>query len=54
MLIYSLNTKDPGFDRKAFDLVWQKLALRPNIATQVLFHNTGLADIVTGEAEILQ
>lgn len=54
MLVYSLNTKDPNFDRAVFDTVWQALSLRPDIATQVLFHNSGLADIVTGEAEILQ
>lgn len=53
MLVYSLNTKDPNFDRAIFDTVWQALALRDDIVTQVLFHNSGLADIVTGEAEIL-
>ncbi len=53
MLVYSLNTKDPDFDEAAFRTVWQKMAERPDVATQVLFHNTGLADIVTGEAEIL-
>lgn len=54
MLVYSLNTKDPAFDQVQFDGVWQHMAKRADIATQVLFHNTGLADIVTGEAEILQ
>ena len=54
MLVYSLNTKDPAFDQVQFDGVWQHMAKRTDIATQVLFHNTGLADIVTGEAEILQ
>ena len=53
MLVYSLNTKDPAFDQVQFDGVWQHMARRADIATQVLFHNTGLADIVTGETQIL-
>jgi len=53
MLVYSLNTNDTEFDRGAFDKVWQELGKREDVATQVLFHNVGLADIVTGEAEIL-
>lgn len=54
MLVYSLNTKDPDYDAAAFRKVWQKMSQRSDITTQVLFRNTGLADIVAGEAEVLQ
>jgi 23S rRNA (uracil1939-C5)-methyltransferase len=40
MLVYSLNTKDPAFDTIAFGSVWKQVAKRPDVATQVLFHNT--------------
>lgn len=40
MLVYSLNTKDPNFDRAIFDTIWQTLALRDDVVTQVLFHNS--------------
>ncbi len=53
MLVFSVNTQDIAYDRAAFDVVWQALIGFPWVSTMVLLKNSGRADIVTGEAELL-
>ena len=53
MVVFSVNSSDELFDRTAFDRVWKQLQGFPGIATMVLLHNPGRADIVTGEVELL-
>jgi tRNA/tmRNA/rRNA uracil-C5-methylase (TrmA/RlmC/RlmD family) len=54
MVVFSVNTSDELFDRTVFDAVWKQLQGFPGVATLVLLHNPGRADIVTGEVELLK
>ena len=53
MLVLSVNTASDMFDQVKFDIFARAVGEIPGVSTLVLLHNTGRADIVTGEAEIL-
>lgn len=57
MILWSVNTDFPGFTPKAkqdIEVYTETLISRyPHIVSVYLLHNTGRADIVTGEEEIL-
>jgi 23S rRNA (uracil1939-C5)-methyltransferase len=54
ILVMSTNTASPDFDRARFDAFAAGVGAIPGVSSLVLLHNTGRADIVTGEVELLK